>query len=61
MLGLDAVHTHVGRELWARDHDGRVFLEPQQAEEPLRHLDIPYDDGDVVEVFDHCDCSYRCR
>jgi hypothetical protein len=34
----------------ARDHDGLVFLEPQQAKKLLGRLDIPYHNGDVVEV-----------
>src|SRR5262245_14896624 len=53
MFGFDAVHAHIGRELWTRDYDGRVFVEPQQAEKLLGRLDISYHNGDVVEVFDH--------
>ena len=30
VFGLDAFHAHIGRELWARDHDGLVFLEPSR-------------------------------
>src|SRR5262249_24227379 len=48
---------HVGRELWARDHDRLVFLEPQQAKKLLGRLDISDHNGDVVEVFDHGLCS----
>src|SRR5215475_3827648 len=59
MFGFDAVHAHVGRELWTRDNDGLVFVEPQQAEKLLGPLDISYHDGDVVEVFDHGLCSFR--
>jgi hypothetical protein len=59
MFGFDAVHAHVGRELWARDNDRLVFVEPQQAEKLLGRLDISYHDGDVVEVFDHGLSSFR--
>lgn len=53
MFGFDAVHPHVGGELRARDHNGLVFLEPQQAEKPLSRIDISYHHSDVVEVVDH--------
>ena len=49
MFGLDPVHAHVGRELWARDHDGLVLLEPQQAEKLLGGLDVSHHNRDVVE------------
>jgi len=53
MFGFDALHAHVCRELRARDNDSLVFVETQQAEKLLGRLDISYDKGNVVEVFDH--------
>src|SRR5262245_56017527 len=59
MFGFDAVHAHIGRELWALDNNRLFFVEPQQAEKLLGRLDVSYHDRHVVEVFDHGFCSCR--
>src|SRR5262245_28034931 len=53
MLGLDAGHAHVAGERLSGDDRGDRLLEPQHPEERLGPLDVPHDDGDMIEMLEH--------
>ena len=59
MLGLDAFHAHVARELVAADQNMLVLLEAQQGEEADGGFDIGDGDRHMIEMLEHRMASSR--